>query len=75
MLKRIVFIILLLFTIGLYSCEGLLDDCRVCRINVYENGSLINSLQEAEYCGSDLITILQTAPETDGAITTKWECD
>ena len=73
-MKKIVFL-LLLFAAGLTSCEDLFDNCRICRLNVYENGFLINSLQEAEYCGAELITIQNTPPRTDGAITTKWECD
>ena len=75
-MKKIVYLILfLLFSAGLTSCEGLLDDCRICRLNVYENGNLINSLQEAEYCGAELISIQAKAPETVGSTTYEWECD
>lgn len=73
-MKKIVFLLLLLAA-GLTSCEDLFDNCKICRLNVYENGFLINSMQEAEYCGAELITIQNTPPQTDGAITTKWECD
>ena len=60
---------------GHSSCEELFENCRICRLNVYDNGYLVNSLQEAEYCGSDLITIINTQPKVEGSITTKWECD
>lgn len=74
-MKKIVFIsLLLLSAAALTSCEGF-ESCKICRLNVYENGVLINSMQEAEYCGAELITIQNTPPETDGAFTTKWECD
>lgn len=75
-MKKIVYLILfLLFSAGLTSCEGLFDDCRICRLNTYENGNLINSVQEAEYCGAELIAIQATPPETIGSTTTAWECD
>jgi len=65
----------ILLSAGLTSCEALLDDCKICRLNVYENGNLINSMQEAEYCGAELVTIQNTPPQTDGAITYIWECN
>lgn len=75
-MKKIVYLILfLLLSAGLTSCEGLLDDCSICRLNVYENGNLINSMQEAEYCGAELIAIQAKAPETVGSTTYVWECD
>jgi hypothetical protein len=75
-MKKIIYpLLFLLFSAGLTSCEGLFDDCRVCRLNTYENGNLINSAQEAEYCGAELIAIQAKAPETIGATTYVWECD
>ena len=75
-MKKIVLLFLLLLSAAvLTSCEDLFDNCKICRLNVYENGFLINTLEEAEYCGAELITIQNTPPQVDGAITTKWECD
>ncbi|MBN1387157.1 MAG: hypothetical protein JW965_01835 [Bacteroidales bacterium] len=75
MKKIIILFLLLLAAAGLTSCEGLFDDCKICRLNVYENGFLVNTLEEAEYCGAELITIQNTPPQVDGNITTRWECD
>ena len=65
----------LMIAAGITSCEDVLDNCKICRLNTYENGVLINSAQEAEYCGSELIAIQSTPPTTVGSTTTKWECD
>ncbi|MDT8400618.1 MAG: hypothetical protein RQ743_02895 [Bacteroidales bacterium] len=75
-MKKIVYLFLFfLLSAGLSSCEALLDDCKVCRLNVYESGNLVNSMQEAEYCATELVTIQNTPPQTDGALTYRWECD
>jgi len=75
-MKKIVYLFLFfLLAAGLTSCEDLLNDCKICRLNVYENGNLINSMQEAEYCGTELIAIQSKLPETVGATTYVWECD
>lgn len=76
MKKRILFFAaLLLIAAGFTSCEEIFDNCKICRLNTYEDGNLINSAQEAEYCGSELIRIQNTPPVTVGTTTTKWECD
>ncbi|HCC71999.1 MAG TPA: hypothetical protein DEQ09_12745 [Bacteroidales bacterium] len=76
MKKRVLFFVaFLLIAAGISSCEDVLENCKICRLNTYENGNLINSAQEAEYCGSELIRIQSTPPVTIGSTTTKWECD
>jgi hypothetical protein len=55
------------------SCEAL-GDCKLCRSVIYENGSVINSGTETEYCGVDLITIETQSPVISGNQTTKYEC-
>ncbi|MFP4488738.1 MAG: hypothetical protein ACLFN1_05500 [Bacteroidales bacterium] len=76
MKKRILFLAtFLVIAAGLTSCEELLNNCKICRLNTYEDGVLINSQKEAEYCGTELITIESTPPATIGSTTTKWECD
>lgn len=76
MKKRILFFAtFLIIAAGLTSCEELLSNCKICRLNTYENGALISSAQEAEYCGAELIAIQATAPTTVGSTTTEWECD
>jgi len=55
------------------SCEAL-TDCKYCKNVTYENGSVINSGPESEYCGTDLIAKEATPDVTVGALTTKVEC-
>ena len=59
----------------LTSCEGLLDNCKTCSLNTYEDGVLINSAQTAEYCDTDLIAIQATPDVTVGTTVSKWECE
>ena len=73
--RGLIFAGLLLIAAGITSCEELLDNCKICRLNTYENGVLVSSAQEAEYCGAELITIQNTPPATVGSTTTEWECD
>jgi hypothetical protein len=54
------------------SCEDLL--CKFCKNVTYENGAVINSGTETEYCGADLITKEATPDVTIGSLTTKVEC-
>ncbi len=76
MKKRILyFATFLIIAAGLTSCEELFNDCKICSLNTYEDGVLINSAQEAEYCGAELIKIEATPPVTVGSTTTEWECD
>jgi hypothetical protein len=55
------------------SCE-LLKTCKFCKSVTYENGSVINSGTETEYCDADLIKQQAILPVTIGALTTKVEC-
>ena len=55
------------------SCESL-SGCKVCKNVTYENGSVVNSGSETEYCGTDLITKEATPDVTVGSLTTKVEC-
>ena len=55
------------------SCEAL-SGCGHCKDVTYENGSVINSSEETEYCGQDLLDKKGTLPVTLGALTTKVEC-
>ncbi len=76
MKKRVLFFVtFLIIAAGLTSCEELLNNCKICRLNTYEDGVLINSAQEAEYCGAELVTIQATPATTVGNTTTEWECD
>ena len=57
------------------SCEDLLTNCKICALNTYEDGVLISSVQEAEYCDAELIVIQATPDTTIGNTVAKWECD
>lgn len=76
MKKRLLYAVaLLVIATAFTGCEGLLNNCKICRLNTYEDGVLIQSLNEAEYCDADLISIqAQPAEYGDGTVT-KWECD
>ena len=75
-MKKVAYLLLFFLCVaGLAACEALMGNCRVCRFNTYENGMLINSTQEAEYCDEDLLRIQGTLPQTIGETTYKWECD
>jgi hypothetical protein len=55
------------------SCESI-SGCKVCKNVTYENGSVVNSTSETEYCGSDLVKKEATPDVTVGSLTTKVEC-
>jgi hypothetical protein len=55
------------------SCSSL-SNCKFCKTVEYENGSVINSGTETEYCGADLIKEEAIPDVTVGSITTKVEC-
>jgi hypothetical protein len=77
MIKGIISVIaFVLIAFGLSSCEGLFGNCKVCSLNYYENGAMINSVSEAEYCDTDLIAIEAIADEDmGGGVVAKWECN
>lgn len=64
----------LLLAWSVTSCESL-SDCKKCKNVTYENGSVINSGTETEYCGTDLITQEAKPDVTIGSLTTKVECN
>ena len=55
------------------SCEEL-SGCKICKNVTYENGSVISSGTETEYCGADLIKKEAIPDVTVGSLTTKVEC-
>lgn len=73
--KILFFATFLIIAAGLTSCEELFNNCKICSLNTYEDGALISTASEAEYCGSDLIKIEATPPVTVGNTTTEWECN
>jgi hypothetical protein len=64
----------LLVTISFTGCEGF-GNCKICRLNLIENGSVIGSLNEAEYCDTELIAVQATPNEVVNGVTHSWECD
>lgn len=65
----------ILMAVSLTSCEGLFENCKVCRQVTYESGNVINETSGTEYCGTELIAIQATPPVTIGNTTTQWECN
>jgi hypothetical protein len=55
------------------SCE-VISGCKKCKDVTYENGAVINSGAETEYCGADLIAKEATPDATVGRLTVKVEC-
>jgi hypothetical protein len=55
------------------SCEAI-SSCKKCKDVTYENGSVINSGSETEYCGTELIAKEATPDVTVGSLVTKVEC-
>lgn len=56
------------------SCNSLSKNCKFCKTVTYENGNVVNSGTETEYCGTDLIAKEATPDITVGSLTTKVEC-
>lgn len=74
MKRKILFGSLFLFVAwAANSCEAI-SDCKFCKNVTYENGSVINSGTETEYCGADLVIQQNTKDVTVGSLTTKVEC-
>ena len=74
MKRKILFGATFLFIIWAFtSCEKL-TGCKVCKNVTYENGSVVNSGSETEYCGTELLTKEATPDVTVGSLTTKVEC-
>jgi len=53
------------------SCE---ENCGFCRTVTYENGVVINTGTETEYCGADLLAQKAKPDITVGSLVTKVEC-
>jgi hypothetical protein len=53
------------------SCES---DCGFCKNVTYENGAVINTGTETEYCGTDLVAQKAKPDIKVGSLTTKVEC-
>jgi hypothetical protein len=55
------------------SCESI-SGCKVCKYVIYENGAVVSSGSETEYCGTDLVKQQAIPDVTVGKQTTKVEC-
>jgi hypothetical protein len=57
------------------SCDKL-GDCKTCKQVFYEKGSstVDHEGSEAEYCGTELITMEASGTVTIGNYDTKWDC-
>ena len=73
--KIIAGIFLTLLATAFTGCEGLLDNCKVCSLNTYENDVLILSQNEADYCDAELISIQAQSPQYIGNTVILWECN
>lgn len=75
MKKKLLFVAgFILITWSFTSCESLFKNCKFCKSVTYENGNVVNSGTESEYCGTDLITKEATPDVHVGTLTTKVEC-
>jgi hypothetical protein len=65
----------MLMAVVLNSCEGLFENCKLCRQVTYRNGNVVKEDDEREYCGDQLVTVMLTAPTTLGnGDILKYEC-
>jgi hypothetical protein len=62
---------LVIMAVSFDSCQ---NTCKMCAVNEYDNGSLVNAGTESQYCGTDLIKEEAIPDVTVGNITTKVEC-
>lgn len=74
MKRKILFGAGLLFVAWAFNACEALGDCGFCKNVTYENGSVINSGTETEYCGADLVTQKAKPDITIGSLVTKVEC-
>lgn len=56
------------------SCE-MQDDCKTCKLVVYENGSKISETTGTSYCGDDLADKENANPVVVGNRTSVYECE
>jgi hypothetical protein len=75
MKKRIFYLACLILLASVAtSCGKLAGDCKNCK-KVYYIGTIWDhDDSETQYCGTDLIAIEATGPQTVGSYTVKWEC-
>ena len=74
MKKKLLFVAaFVLLALAFNSCS-VLNNCKMCALVSYENGSVINTGTETQYCGTDLLTEEAKPDVTVGTITTKHEC-
>ena len=52
-----------------------LDDCKTCKLVVYENGSKISETTGTSYCGDDLAEKENADPVVVGNRTSVYECE
>jgi hypothetical protein len=64
----------LLIAVSVNSCELLLQNCKTCKMVIYNNGEVYLEYPESVYCDEQLAEILAKQPIIDGSQTTKWEC-
>jgi hypothetical protein len=74
MKKKLLFAAAFVLLAWSFNSCSLLKNCKMCKYVEYENGSVINSGTETEYCGADLVTHEAIPDVTSGSITTKVEC-
>lgn len=75
MKRKLAYTAAVLLTICSFTaCDMIGGNCQICQLNSYENGNLISSVNEAEYCDDELLAIKNTGPTTVNGVTTRWEC-
>ncbi len=70
---RLIALALFLLVIG-PSCESL-EDCKTCKLVVYENGTKIDETTGTRYCGDGLTAKEDSEPVTVGNRTSVYECE
>jgi hypothetical protein len=74
MKRKLLFGITFLFMAWAFtSCEAL-TDCEFCKLVTYENGVVITTGTESEYCGADLLARKTKPDVVIGDMTTKFVC-
>ncbi|HYW94521.1 MAG TPA: hypothetical protein VE870_02925 [Bacteroidales bacterium] len=56
------------------SCD-MLNDCKTCKLVVYENGTKVSETTGTPYCGEKLAEKEDTDPVIVGSRTSVWECE
>jgi hypothetical protein len=74
MKKKLIFAAAFVLLAWSFNSCSLLNKCKMCKDVLYENGSVISSGAETEYCGADLVKEEAKLDITVGTITTKVEC-